>query len=103
MVDKLLLTDEEIAIAKDPLILEEQPDFRQYVRGVTDKDRQVAQAQLIKALKGKEAEIEQAVKQERERIIQRLRDLLSVTQNRDRHIGVRNCIKVIQALKEGKL
>lgn len=39
-------------------------------------------------------------KQERERIIERLRQLMGATQNRNKYNGVRDSIKVIQALGE---
>jgi len=47
--------------------------------------------------------MEQAKKQERERIIERLRQLMSVIQNRDKYNGVRDSIKVIQALAKGRI
>lgn len=47
--DELLLTDEEIAKAKNPILQEDWADFGQYVRGVTEEDRLIAEAQLAKA------------------------------------------------------
>ena len=40
-----LLSDEEIAMAKNPILEEDWVDFMQYVRGVTKEEKEVAQAQ----------------------------------------------------------
>ena len=40
-----VLSDKKIAMAKNPILVEDWVDFIQYVRGVTEDDREVAKAQ----------------------------------------------------------
>ena len=68
-INELLLTDEEM----DKVGFDMGSPF-----GITDRytvGRAIAQAQLAKALKGKEVEIEEAVKKERGRIANRLENM----------------------------
>lgn len=91
MEDKLLLTELTETINK---ILEDDPQLELQVnRGHWERILPMIIAKAEPLIR----------KEERERIIQRLRDLLNVTQSRDKYNGVRDSIKVIQALKEGKL